>query len=167
MRKKYCACEKKAESLGILFILCFFSGLVLMPQRLVQAEVRQPTSPEGLWKTIDDHTGEPRGLVRIYREGGAYFGRLEANLVPSEADARCSACKDERKDQPVVGMMILRGLKEAADGDGFDGGDVLDPESGSVYRCILRLEGEGRRLNVRGYVGLSLFGRSQTWLRAE
>ncbi len=85
--------------------------------------------------------------------------------MPEEADARCNACEDERKDQPVAGMVILRNLK--ADVDGFSGGDVLDPESGTVYSCLLRLEGEGKRLVVRGYVGLSLFGRSQTWQRAE
>lgn len=140
-------------------------ALVLAPQERARAEA--PLSPEGLWKTLDDHTGEPRGLVRIYREGDAYFGRLEASLAPAEAEARCTACKDERKDQPVAGMMILRRLKAASDGDGFDGGDILDPESGSVYRCILHVEENGKQLNVRGYIGLSLFGRSQTWLRAE
>jgi len=129
------------------------------------AYAQSAASPEGLWKTVDDHTGAPRALVRIYRQGEAYFGRVETNLVPEEAGARCSACEDERKDQPVVGMVILRRIK--ADSDGFGGGDVLDPESGSVYSCVLRLEDEGRRLVVRGYIGLSLFGRSQTWLRAE
>jgi uncharacterized protein (DUF2147 family) len=122
-------------------------------------------SPEGLWKTVDDHTGAPRALVRIYREGEAYFGRIEASLVPEEADARCSACEGERKDQPVVGMVIVRNMK--AEKDGYGGGDVLDPESGSVYDCVLHLEGEGRRLILRGYIGLSLFGRSQTWQRAD
>lgn len=124
-------------------------------------------SPEGLWTTVDDYTGAPRAQVRIYRQGEAYFGQVVANLVPEEADSRCTGCKDERKDQPVVGMVILRDLKVEADGAGFGGGDILDPESGSVYRCVLHLEGEGKRLNVRGYVGLSLFGRSQTWLRAD
>ena len=140
-----------------------------MPSLLIAlpaaAYAGSPVSPEGLWKTLDDHTGAPRALVRIYRQGEAYFGRIEANLVPEEADARCTACEDERKDQPVTGMVILRRM--TADADGFGGGDVLDPESGSVYSCVLRLEDDGKRLVVRGYVGLSLFGRSQTWLRAE
>jgi uncharacterized protein (DUF2147 family) len=122
-------------------------------------------SPEGLWKTFDDHSGEARALVRIYRQDGGLYGRVETSLVPGEEEARCTGCTDERKDQPVVGMTILRGLKP--DDDGYSGGDILDPETGSVYRCLLRLEDDGKRLVVRGYLGLSLFGRSQTWQRAE
>lgn len=124
-----------------------------------------PVSLEGLWKTVDDHSGAPRALVRIYREGDAYFGRIEASLVPGEEGERCSACTDGRKDQLVVGLVILRNMR--AETDDFGGGDILDPESGSVYSCSLRLEDKGRRLNVRGFVGLSLFGRSQSWYRAE
>jgi len=123
------------------------------------------SSPEGLWKTYDDHTGEARALVRIYRQDGSFFGRVETNLVPAEADAHCTACTDERKDQPVVGMVIIRNIK--ADENEFSGGDILDPESGSVYRCILRLADDGRQLKVRGYLGLSLFGRTQIWKREE
>lgn len=129
------------------------------------ARAMSAASLEGLWKTVDDHTGEPRALVRIYREGDAFFGRVEADLVPEEAGARCTACTDDRKDQPVVGLVILRRMK--AESDGFGGGDVLDPETGSVYDCVLRLEDDGKRLVVRGYIGVSLFGRSQTWLRAD
>jgi len=123
------------------------------------------TSPEGLWKTFDDKSGEARALVRIFRQDDAFFGKIETTLTPGEEGALCQACTGERKDQPVAGLLILRGLK--ADRDGFAGGDILDPETGSVYRCNLRLENEGQRLVVRGYIGLSLFGRSQIWLRAE
>jgi len=157
--------QKIAETLRFFRIFIIIPGYMLVSQNAQSAEVT--LSPEGLWTTVDDHSGAPRARVRIYRQGESYFGRVEANLVPEEAEARCTSCKDERKDQPVVGMVILRDLKLEADGDGFGGGDILDPESGSVYRCALHLEGEGKRLNVRGYIGLSLFGRSQTWLRAE
>ena len=157
--------KKLAGSLRFFLILIAIPAYMLTPQTGRGAD--GPLSPEGLWKTIDDHTGAPRALVRIYREGDAYFGRVEASLVPEEAGNRCTACDDERKDQPIVGMMVLRNIKTETDGDGFGGGDILDPESGSVYRCVLHVEGEGKRLNVRGYIGLSLFGRSQTWLRAE
>jgi uncharacterized protein (DUF2147 family) len=165
VRKKYCGREKRAENPGRSRRGCFFIGLVLLPLKFAQAQLS--ASPEGVWQTIDDHSGEPRALVRIYRKGDAYFGRVEASLVPTEADARCTACTDERKDQPVVGMIILRDLRPAADGGGFDGGDILDPESGAVYRCVLHVQEEGRTLNVRGYIGFSLFGRSQNWRRAE
>jgi uncharacterized protein (DUF2147 family) len=122
-------------------------------------------TPEGLWKTFDDRTGEARALVRIYRQDDAYFGRVESSLVPGENDERCVACTDERKDQPVIGLVILRRLKP--EGDGFGGGDILDPDTGSVYRCTLYLGNGGQRLTVRGYLGLPLLGRSQTWQRAE
>lgn len=157
--------KKLAKTLGLLLILTVIPAYTLVQQSATAEE--GPLSPEGLWKTVDDHTGAPRALVRIYREGDAYFGRVEAGLVPEAAGERCTGCKDERKDQLIVGMVILRNLKLEEDGDGFGGGDILDPESGSVYRCLLHVEGEGRRLNVRGYIGLSLFGRSQTWLREE
>jgi uncharacterized protein (DUF2147 family) len=157
--------QKIAETLRFLRIFIIVPGYMLVSQNVQGAD--GALSPEGLWTTVDDHSGAPRAQVRIYRQGDAYFGRIEANLVADEAEARCTSCTDERKDQPVVGMIILRGLKLEADGDGFAGGDILDPESGSVYRCALHVEGEGKRLNVRGYIGLSLFGRSQTWLRVE
>lgn len=123
------------------------------------------SSPEGLWKTYDDHTGEARALVRLYRQDGALFGRIEDSFGPGEREATCQACTDERKDQPIVGLLIIRDLKP--DGDGFDGGDILDPETGSVYRCKLHLAEDGKKLIVRGYLGLSLFGRSQTWQKAD
>jgi uncharacterized protein (DUF2147 family) len=122
-------------------------------------------TPEGLWRTFDDRTGEARALVRIYRQDGALFGRIEESFGPGEAEARCEACTDERKNQPIVGLTIIRNLKP--DEDGFDGGDILDPENGSVYRCKVHLADEGKKLIVRGYLGLSLFGRSQTWLKAD
>ena len=147
----------------VALLFCLLPGILAVTSHAVRAETRSPL--EGLWRTVDDHSGAPRALVRIYRQGEAYFGRVEASLVPGEEGERCSACTDERKDQPVVGMTILRNMK--ADEDGFGGGDVLDPESGSVYSCALRLEDEGRRLVVRGYIGLSLFGRSQSWYRTE
>jgi uncharacterized protein (DUF2147 family) len=163
MKKNHRVGKKRPEAIVLSYFFILLVEFFLMPQIMLQAQT--PSSPEGLWKTLDDHTGVPRGLVRIYRQGDAYFGRLEASLVPGEADSRCSACRDERKDQPVVGMVILRNLKPGK--DGYSGGDILDPESGTVYDCALRLEDEGRKLTVRGYIGLSLFGRSQTWLRAE
>jgi len=122
-------------------------------------------SPAGLWKTIDDKTGKPRGLVRIYEQNGQFFGRIQASFDPKETAERCDKCTDDRKDQPVIGMVILRRLKKS--GAEYDGGDILDPDTGTIYRCKLRLEDQGRKLLLRGYLGISLLGRSQTWLRQE
>ena len=120
-------------------------------------------SPVGLWKTIDDKTGQPRGLVRVYEQDGRYFGRIERGLVPGEEGRKCTACTDERKDHPIVGLVLMRNVK--LDNGEYAGGDILDPNTGSVYRCSFKLEEGGTTLVVRGYVGVSLFGRTQKWLR--
>ena len=120
-------------------------------------------SPVGLWKTIDDKTGKPRAIVRIYVEDGKYFGKIEQSLMPGAESRVCSKCSDERKNQPIIGLLIIRNIKQ--DGNEYSGGDILDPESGSVYRCKMHLEQNGARLIVRGYIGFSLLGRSQTWQR--
>jgi uncharacterized protein (DUF2147 family) len=123
----------------------------------------KPPSPIGLWKTIDDKTGQPRGIVRLYEKDGRYFARIERSLTPGEEGRKCTACTDERKDQPFIGMVLMRNVK--LDNGKYSGGDILDPDTGTVYRCNFKLEDEGKTLVVRGYLGVSLFGRSQRWLR--
>jgi len=122
-----------------------------------------PASPIGLWKTVDDKTGAPRGLVRIYERDGKYFGRLEESFKPGAEQRVCAVCTDERKDQPIIGLTIIRNLRP--EDNEYAGGDILDPESGSLYRCKMHLESEGTRLVVRGFIAFSLLGRSQTWQR--
>ena len=119
-------------------------------------------TPIGHWKTIDDKTGKPKSIVLIYMENGKLYGKVEAILQP-DAKKVCDKCKDERKDQPIVGMVIMRGL--ALHGDEYSGGDILDPDNGSIYRCKLRVTEHGSQLSVRGFIGFSLLGRSQTWTR--
>ncbi len=119
-------------------------------------------TPIGRWKTIDDKTGKPKAIVQVYEEHGKLYGKIEATLDPN-AKKICDKCKDARKDQPIVGMVILRGL--AMHGDEYSGGDILDPDNGSVYRCKLRVEEHGSQLSVRGFIGFSLLGRSQIWTR--
>ncbi|GAA4402289.1 DUF2147 domain-containing protein [Quisquiliibacterium transsilvanicum] len=122
------------------------------------------SSPVGLWKTIDDESKQPRSLVRIVEQEGALVGRIE-KILTDKTDARCDRCTDERKDQPVLGMTIVTGMKR--DGELWDGGSILDPNNGKVYRSRMKLLEGGRKLEVRGYIGAPLFGRSQTWLREE
>jgi uncharacterized protein (DUF2147 family) len=121
------------------------------------------TSPVGLWKTFDDKTGMARGLVRIYEEHGRLFGRIEESFTTGAERRLCVPCTDERKDQPIIGLLVIRNIKP--DGSAYAGGDILDPESGSVYHCNMHLEQGGTRLVLRGYIGFSLLGRSQTWQR--
>jgi uncharacterized protein (DUF2147 family) len=120
-------------------------------------------SPIGLWKTIDDATGNAGALVRIYERDGKLFGRIE-RLFQANAEALvCTACKDERNNQPLIGLIMIRNIERQ--GDAYAGGDILDPDSGSVYRCKMHLEQAGTRLIVRGFIGFSFIGRCQIWQR--
>lgn len=121
-------------------------------------------SPVGLWRTFDDRTGRERGLVRIWEQNGVLYGSIVGTVDPAEAKRNCDKCRDDRKGKPILGLNIIRGMKP--DGDRWDGGQILDPENGETYRCAMRLEDGGRKLVVRGYIGISWLGRSQTWLRA-
>jgi uncharacterized protein (DUF2147 family) len=120
-------------------------------------------TPVGLWKTIDDETKKEKSLVRIAEQGGVLSGRIEKLLSPSEPDPKCTKCTDERRDQPVTGMTILRNVKP--DGEVWSGGDILDPNNGKVYRVRLKPVDGGKQLEVRGYIGP--FYRNQHWIRVE
>jgi len=124
-------------------------------------------TPEGTWKTIDDETHKPRALVRIEEHDGVLTGRIVRLFrEPGEDPAPvCVDCSGERHNQPVVGMTILWDFRRQ--GDVWKGGEVLDPEGGSVYRANLHLRDNGTRLVLRGYIGVPLIGRSQVWERVE
>jgi len=122
----------------------------------------------GLWKTIDDETKQEKSLVRISDASGVLSGKIEKLLDPAKASAVCEKCSDERKGQPVSGMVILRNLREEREEPGtFKGGDVLDPNNGKVYNAQIKLIEGGKKLELRGYIGAPLFGRTQTWIRVE
>ncbi len=124
-------------------------------------------SPVGLWKTIDDDSKKEKSLVRIKEANGVYSGTIEKLLDPtSKPDAVCDKCTDERKDKPVLGMTILRNLKQSADDKAvYDGGDIVDPNNGKVYRTRLKPVEDGKKLEMRGYIGP--FYRTQVWIRVE
>jgi uncharacterized protein (DUF2147 family) len=125
-------------------------------------------TPAGLWKTVDDSTKKEKSLVRIVESGGVYTGKVEKVIDPdAPKDAVCKDCTDDRKDKPVVGMTIIRNMKASGDKDVFEGGDILDPNNGKVYSAKLTLVEGGKKLDVRGYVGTPLLGRTQTWQRVE
>lgn len=127
----------------------------------------QNVSPVGLWKTIDDATGKPKALVRITEDHGVLQGKIEKLFrEPGEdQNPKCTECTDSRKDQPMIGMEILSGLKK--DGDEYSGGHILDPKNGKVYKSKAELKDGGKKLSVRGYIGVPMLGRSQVWVREE
>lgn len=138
------------------FMLCIF----LFSGQVFSNEI----SPAGLWKSYDDQ-GKPTGFIRVTEDAGILIGRIERGL-PEEKQAQfCSACKDERKNQPLLGMVIIKGVK--AKGDYFEGDEILDPFTGNTYRVKLKLKDQGNKMEVRGFIGVSLFGRTQIWERVE
>jgi uncharacterized protein (DUF2147 family) len=93
---------------------------------------------------------------------------VRALLVPADPeDSVCGKCSDDRKGKRIVGMEIVRHMRSTRDGDEWSGGEILDPQNGKTYRAKMKLSDGGKKLIVRGYIGFSLFGRSQTWLRRE
>jgi uncharacterized protein (DUF2147 family) len=118
---------------------------------------------EGKWKTIDDETKQAKSIVEIYKKSdGKYYGKISQLLI-KPANPNCTECKDDRKNKPILGMEIIRGLKK--DGNEFTGGTITDPKTGKTYKCTITKSGDN--LNVRGYIGLSLIGRTQTWQKAN
>jgi uncharacterized protein (DUF2147 family) len=134
---------------------------------LLSAAASAQNVPSGLWKSIDDNSGQERSLVRINEAGGVYSGRIEKLLDPNApTGAVCEKCTDERKGQPIVGMALIRNIKQStSDPLIFEGGDITDPDNGKVYRLRLKPLDGGKKLEVRGYIGP--FYRNQTWLRVE
>jgi uncharacterized protein (DUF2147 family) len=125
-------------------------------------------TPVGVWKTIDDDGKTEKSLVRIADAGGQLVGRIETLFDAAKKDAVCDKCSDERKDKRIVGMTILRNIsKDNSDDSLWAGGDILDPNNGKVYKVRLRPVDGGKRLEVRGYIGMPMLGRTQTWVRVE
>lgn len=139
-------------------------GSALAAALLWQTVVLAESAVTGMWTTIDDKTGQPKALVQIEERGGQMYGKIIKLFHPSRPNPTCDKCKDSRKGQPITGMTILSGLKPASEGS-WDHGEILDPQSGSTYRCQMRLTEGGKKLEVRGYIGISVLGRSQTWIR--
>lgn len=147
----------RAKWMMAVLLGCLISPLVL---------AMDMTSPIGKWKTIDDKTGKPKSVIQLYEEEGELKGKVLEILTTTpgeETHPKCTKCSGELKDQPVVGMVFLWGLKKH-DGE-YKDGHILDPKNGTVYNAKLTLIEEGKKLKVRGFIGFSLLGRTQIWLR--
>lgn len=114
---------------------------------------------EGKWKTIDDETGQAKSIVEISKNAkGEYVGKI-SQLLQKPENNNCVKCTDDRKNKPLTGLEIIRGLKKS--GNEFTGGTITDPKTGKTYKCTITRTGD--KLNVRGFIGISLIGRTQTW----
>ncbi len=139
------------KKLTLLFLL--FGGIQMQAQTVF-----------GKWKTVDDKTHEVKSIIEIYENGGKVFGKVVEIIDASRRNKKCEKCEGTDKNKPVLGLVIIKGLTK--DDTEYNGGKIIDPESGNIYKCILKLSGKDK-LEVRGYMGFALIGRSQTWVRVK
>ncbi|MFV8346380.1 DUF2147 domain-containing protein [Flavobacterium sp. ZB4P13] len=139
---------------NVLGLVLFFMTTVCM----------QGQSVIGKWKTIDDQTGKAKSIVEIYERSGKIYGKIIDIFDAEKKKNLCVNCPGDEKNKPVLGLVIIKGLTK--DGNEYNAGKILDPTSGKLYKCFLALEGNDK-LKVRGYVGVALFGRTQTWNRVK
>ena len=142
-------------------------SLLVAAALMVVSSLAAADSPVGTWRSIDDKTKRERSIITITEENGELKGVVDKLFdQPGDDPAHlCKECKGERKDKPIIGMTILWGLKK--DGDTWGGGEILDPHNGKTYRCKMTLSEDGKSLNVRGFIGISLLGRTQIWHRVQ
>jgi uncharacterized protein (DUF2147 family) len=142
-------------------------GLATLTVLFATSALAQEPSAVGRWTTVDDETKKPKSVITIYEEGGKLFGKIEKLFrePTEEQNPLCDKCEGTLKNQPITGMVILRDLKK--DGDEWTGGTILDPANGKTYKCKIAVQDGGKKLKVRGYIGMALLGRTQHWVRAE
>jgi len=116
----------------------------------------------GKWKTIDDETGKPKSIVEVYEKSGLIYGKVIEILEVEHKKRLCTKCTGADNNKPILGLTVIKGLKK--DGAEYNSGQILDPKNGKLYKCFITLEGKDK-LKVRGYIGISLFGRTQIWQR--
>lgn len=154
MRKIICLC--------LILLTTFFLTTAYADHHVI--------SPVGYWKTIDDVTGKPKSILHIYLSGDVLYGQV-VKIFPRpghDQNETCDACKGALHNQRIVGLVVMEGLKQnASRPDEWNGGHILDPLNGKNYRCYIKVTDNGNKLNVRGYIGITLLGRTQTWIRVN
>ncbi len=135
-------------------------GLLLLNSMLLSGQ-----SVFGKWKTIDDRTGNPKAVVNVFKKDGLMYGKIEKILEEGKEEALCVKCKGEKKDKPIIGMLIIEALKKQSNNE-WKGKTLFDPEQAMTFRCKIWLNPDNpNELMVRGY--LAFFYRTQTWLRVK
>lgn len=118
----------------------------------------------GKWKTIDDETGKAKSIVEVYEKSGKIYGKVVEILEEENKNRVCENCSGEDKNKPILGMIVIKGLSKV--GKEYKKGKILDPKNGKLYQCFITLDGNDK-LKVRGFIGISLFGRTQYWYRIK
>lgn len=128
------------------------------------AHAADENSPIGFWQSVDEHTNTPKAIIQIFANAdGTLSGKIVKKLLPAGGDT-CSKCQGPLHDAPFIGLPILTGMK-AVDKT-WEGGSIIDPANGKTYHCHMQVF-HGQQLEVRGYVGMPMFGRSQIWKRVS
>ncbi|MGO8934740.1 MAG: DUF2147 domain-containing protein [Terracidiphilus sp.] len=151
-----------------VLLLAFAAPFGLSLSALAQAvdsPAHAQASPVGRWKTVDDATGKVKSIVQIREENGELYGTIEALFDPPVPHPTCYLCTGDLKDRPLVGLQVLSGFAQV--GAQWSGGQVLDPESGKIYRASLTLEDGGKKLRLHGYFLVPILGRTEHWQRDE
>jgi uncharacterized protein (DUF2147 family) len=145
-----------------------FVALVASTSTMLGSAAMAAPSPDGTWQIISDTDGKPRALIHVQTVGGVVQGVLIQSLRGEDPNKLCGPCKGAQHNQKIIGMRVLWGLKPApGDPTTWQGGQVLDPDSGNVYSAKITESTDGHTMTVRGFIGISLLGRTQIWHRAS
>ena len=136
-----------------LFAVLFLWGLTTQAQEIT-----------GNWYSIDPDTGKNESIIKVYLDQGKLYGQIVEILDEKDKDKTCIECTGKDKDKPIEGLVIMKGLTK--DGDEWNDGKILDPKNGKYYKCYVQLE-EANKLKLRGYIGISLVGRTEYWYRVQ
>jgi len=157
--------QLRAVTFSIIGLTAALAQPSAAPTQAFDTMGASPASPAGRWKTVDDATGKVKSIVDIREQNGKLYGTIEKLFDPPVPHPTCYLCSGVMKDRPLVGLQVLWGFEQ--DGRQWSGGEVLDPETGKIYHASLMLEDSGRKLRLRGYIGIPLLGRTEHWQRAE
>lgn len=151
----------------VKFLSHFYRFLIMGITGLIFSVYAQSNDPViGTWKTIDDKTNMVKSIIQLQVVNNQLEGTiLKTFTAPGDKELKvCELCKDHRKDKPLIGMTIMTGLKNESPGI-WSGGQILDPKNGEIYKVKIVASADGKKLDVRGYIGVPMLGRSQTWLK--
>jgi uncharacterized protein (DUF2147 family) len=152
----------KASLQKLVGLAVVFGALALLGAAGLRAA--DPTAV-GLWEQVDEKSGQPESWFKIVERNGAYQGNIVKIFFKPGEDENwvCDKCEGDERGKPVLGLALIKGMQRS--GLKYENGTIMDPRDGSVYRALMNLSPDGQKLEVRGYLGISLFGRSQTWNR--